>query len=400
MFHLMPPAGTPVQFRDILRIVESRVHTDSCAESFREKIKAISGTRHCYFLNSGRTAFLFILRALSELAGPSKVEVVIPAYTCFSVAAAIARSNLVIRLIDIDPRTMDYDYEKLEGLDFGKVLAIVGCNMFGILNDWDRLHAIAKEKGIFLIDDAAQSMGSEYNDRASGSLGDAGFYSLGRGKNMSTYSGGVLLTGDDRIAAYVRENSKSLSKTGLINETSILLKIVLYGLFLRPGCYWLPAMIPFLGLGETIFDKDFSIGKISDLQLCAGNILVENLAVINSIRAKKAHKLAEALLKSGGYMIPGYDSNRYTTYLRLPLLASDRAYRDRMIATLRKNKIVASTMYPSTIRRIPGIEKYLASDGSDFPGADMVVETLLTLPTHPYVSDNDIFRVVSCLTKQ
>lgn len=390
----------PISFYEILKITSSWVRSDFSAEMFEEKIKSHAGVRYCYFFNSGRTAQVFILKALSELAGSSRDEVVIPAYTCFSVAAAIAKSGLKIRLVDTDPFTMDYDYEKLFGLNFTKVLAVIACNLFGILSNWEKLWSMAQEKNVFLIDDAAQSMGTLFKDRPSGSLGDIGFYSLNRGKSLSTYSGGILVTNNEKIAAQIQEDIKNLDRPNLWNEITVLIKMTLYSWFLKPRFYWLPSMIPFLGLGKTVFDETFSLCQLTDIQKCAGIILWNTLESLNSARTKNARKLAEGVLRSERFKIPGYDEAFCPAYLRLPLLAQDKAGRDRAVTALRRQGVVASTMYPSTIRQIAGIEKYLASTAKDFPGAQEVAETLLTLPTHPYLSDNDVQKIISCLTEK
>jgi dTDP-4-amino-4,6-dideoxygalactose transaminase len=400
MFHLIPPAGAPISFREIKEVIKSRIHSNSCEAVFKNKIKKHTGVRYCYLFNYGRTALLFILKALHDMAGLTKVEVVIPAYTCFSVAASIARTGLKIRLIDINPLTMDYDYDELSNLDFSKVLAVIACNLFGILSNWEKLLAIAREKRVFMVDDAAQSMGSSVKGRSSGSLGDAGFFSLGRGKNLSTYSGGILLTNSEEIAEKVEERIKGLAKPGLGREVKTLIEITLYSLFLRPKCFWLANMIPYLNLGKTIYDKTFSLGCLTESQKCAGSIFYSSLKWINTTRMENARKIARGILESGKYTIPGYDEEFCPAYLRLPLLSKDKTSRNRVIAALRKKGIVASTMYPSTIQQIPGIERHLSSSEGNFPGAQKVVDRLLTLPTHSYLSEKDLQRAISCLVEE
>jgi dTDP-4-amino-4,6-dideoxygalactose transaminase len=258
---------------------------------------------------------------------------------------------------------------------------------------------MALEKRVFLIDDAAQSMGSFFKGRPSGSLGNIGFYSLNRGKNLSTYSGGVLLTNNDEIAARIQKGIKSLDKLSLWSEIKVLIKITLYTWFLKPRFYWLPSMIPFLGLGKTIFDETFNLGALTMFQKCTGALLLRNLESLNTTRTRNARKLAEGLLKSGRFRIPGYNAPFCPVYIRLPVLAYNKADRDRAIKALRRKGIRASIMYPLTIRQIPGIEKYLASPDSDFAQAQDVAERLLTLPTHPYLRERDLDTIVSCLTE-
>ena len=134
------------------------------------------------------------------------------------------------------------------------------------------------------------------------------------------------------------------------------------------------------------------------MQACAGAVLIDRLASINERRAQNSRLLAEGLLTCEGYEIPGFSPDHCPTYLRLPVLCPDRYSRDGAIGVLNRIGVVASPMYPSTIRRIDGIEPYLAAPDDDFPGAQAVVERLLSLPTHPYVGHKDIRRMIACLT--
>jgi dTDP-4-amino-4,6-dideoxygalactose transaminase len=190
---------------------------------------------------------------------------------------------------------------------------------------------------------------------------------------------------------------KNLDAPSIWSEIKALIKMTLYGWFLNPNLYWLPSMIPFLGLGKTTFDETFSLGHLTRFQKCAGAILWGNLEGFNTVRVKNSRKLAEELLRSGRFEIPGDDETSCPAYLRLPLLTPNKGWRERAIAALRRQGIVASNMYPSTIRQIAGIEKHLASTADDFPGAQEVVERLLALPSHPYLRENDLRKVVSCL---
>ncbi len=397
MFYLVPPTGTSITLADIYRIIKARISSDSQYDIFEDLVKKHADSNYCFLFNSGRTALVFILNSLSHLVDKKK-EVIIPAYTCFSVAAAIARSGLKIRLVDIDPMTLDYNYEELQSQNFDNVQAIIGCNLFGVLSDSNRLKSIANKENVFLIDDAAQSMGTSFHDRVSGSLGDAGFYSLGRGKNLSTVSGGILVTDNEHIASNINMKMKNMGKTNFIFDMKILLNIILYSLFLHPRLYWLPDRMPFLKLGQTIFDKHFIIGSLSDLQKCAGVVLFPKLDNVNAIRSKNARAICEGIFNDARFRIPGYSADRFPIYLRLPVLARNSHERDKTIATLRQTGIKSSAMYPSTIRRIEGIEKYLVNPEDDFEGAQTVVDQLFTLPTHHYVKKSDIDKIIDCLT--
>ncbi len=396
MFYLVPPAGIPIRFRDIMQTIVYSIGLNSADEDFRKSLLSLAGVNHCFFFNSGRTALLHILKALRNLSGPGKNEVIIPAYTCFSVPSAIVRAGLKIRLVDIDFHTMDYRYDKLENADFENVMAVLSCNLFGIISDWKKLGSIAREKGVYAVDDAAQTLGIKLDGKASGGFGDVAFFSFGRGKNLSMYSGGAALTDNETIAAELKRIFHG-GKSNLFREIDAAVKIALYGLFLRPRLYWIPNAMPFLKLGETVFDPEFKLGFLTGIQYNAGKVLFRKLEEINSIRINNVRRLSNTLLDLKGFCIPGCHEDDPIPYVRLPIIVDTGANRDRIIGNLRKANIMASSMYPSTIRQIPGIEKYLASPENDFPGSEEVADRLLCLPTHPYLSDRDIDNIIKVI---
>lgn len=395
-FYHIAPAGTPITLADAAAILGQRVagHTE---ELLSDNIKRLSSSRYCYFFNSGRSALYYSLLALSKIVSPNRNRVIIPAYTCFSVASAIVRAGLKVELVDLVPDTLDYDYEKLAQVDPENILAVVGCNLLGVLNNWEKLHSYAESSRCFLIDDAAQSMGSSFHGNPSGSLGDLGFFSLGRGKNLSTYAGGILLTDNESIAEEIRREIEKLPVGGPAAELKAAFEIALYSAFLRPWLYWIPNSMPFLHLGETTFDPDFAIGGLSHLQQAACLVLLTRLEELNEKRHRNGLNLGKALLLNDQIRIPGFNPEGPPIYLRLPLLLKSRQMRDLKLHELKKHGIMASAMYPSTIRMIAGIEKHLTPGNIDFPGAEEIAERLLTVPTHSYLDDKRLRIIISVL---
>jgi len=396
MFYLISPAGTPISLTDLVKTVFMRGRPARGFDLFTEQVKKHSRTKHCFLVNSGRCAQTLILKALKKTAPEDKDEIVIPAYTCYSVPASIVRAGLKIRPVDIDPATMDYDYEKLRETDFSRVLAVTAANLFGLVSNWTELNSLAGQHGLFLIDDAAQALGASYNDRPAGSFGSAGFYSLDRGKNLSTYAGGVLVSDNDRIAKEITSFYDSLKTPSVVFEISLLVKMFLYGLLLRPRLYWFPSALPFLRLGETVYDDSFKMEKLSRLQIAAGAVLFSRFDKFNAIRRENSRRLAGPLTKDGRYSIPGFATENCPAYLRLPVLAENKSAREKMIQMLGQKGITASTMYPDIVSSIPDIKEHLAIHENDFPGALQVVEKLLTLPTHYYLRKRDIETILNC----
>ena len=395
--HLVAPAGTPIVFGELAKTLYDRFKRESHTERLAKRIQSFTGSRHSYFLNSGRAAQTVLLRAMRQIAPEDRNEVILPAYTCYSVAAATIRAGLKIRLVDVNPASLDYDFEQLEGISGSRVLAALGCNMFGVLNDWDRLTEIAKAGDYFLVDDGAQSFGASYKGRQSGTLGTAGFYSLGRGKALTTYNGGILVTNNRDLVGPLDEIVGKLPAAGLVEECVVFVKLMMYSMFIRPSLYWIPASLPFLGLGETEFEVDFGMSKLSSVQTVAGSVIFESILYFHTRRAENAAELANAVLSLGKFEVPGWNAKSCPPYLRLPVLAPNRESRDRAIEELRKAGVVATKMYPTTIRAIPGIEPHLASDQADFPGSQQLVDRLFTLPTHPYLTERDVDNILAGL---
>jgi len=397
--HLVAPAGTPIVFGELVKTLYDRLKSQSHTVSLSEKIQRFTGSRHCYFLNSGRASQTVLLNAMRRISSEERNEVVLPAYTCYSVAAATVRAGFKIRLVDTDATSLDFNLEELGNIESKRVIAALGCNLFGVMNDWDRLNEIGKLGNYFLIDDGAQSFGAFYKGKPSGTLGTAGFYSLGRGKALTTYNGGILVTNNRELSTQLDEIVNDLPAAGLVEESIVYIKMMMYSMFIRPSLYWIPASLPFLGLGETIYEDDFGISRLSSVQTVAGSVIFESILYFHTLRAENAFELANAVLGLDKFEIPGWNATNCPPYLRLPVLAPSRECRDRAIEELRSAGIVATKMYPSTLRDIPGIDAHLVSNSSEFPGAQKLVERLFTLPTHPYLTEQDFDKIVVGLRK-
>ncbi|MFH0931888.1 MAG: hypothetical protein V1890_08135, partial [Candidatus Zixiibacteriota bacterium] len=84
-------------------------------------------------------------------------------------------------------------------------------------------------------------------------------------------------------------------------------------------------------------------------------------------------------------------------YLRLPILFKDSAEREKAFRSLRRKSLGASKMYPTSLEKIPGIESYLVPDSSDLSNSKSVERTLLTLPTHQFLRENDLPKIIQVI---
>ncbi len=381
---VIPPAAAPIPARCLLEGFLALFHGRRVLEKRAEELRQYFGVKHVFLLSSGKAALTVILKALKRLC-PDKDEVLIPAYTCFSVPSAIVKAGLKVTLCDIDPTTFDFDGRQLDEAIGDRTLCVVPDHLFGIPADMDRIAALCKAKGVFVVEDASQAMGGRYRNHWLGTLGDVGFYSLGRGKNLTCGSGGIIITNSNNIAGKIEEEYAHLVYPTGIETLKEFLKVILLGLFIRPSLYWFPAGLPFLKLGETIFYRNFPIKRLSGMQ--AGFLMdwQVRLGIANEARRRSAQWLIGALhLAKGDNGIP---------YLRLPVLASNPTFRDKVLLISQQKGLGLSIMYPRPINEIAELKEQFR--GSSYPAAKEVSLKLLAIPTHSLLMQHDKESIVA-----
>src|SRR5262249_56397928 len=212
------------------------------------ELKARLAVRGVFLVSSGKAAFTVILKSLAS--SSTRRRVVIPAYTCFSVPSAIVKADLDVVLCDVEPETLDFNFTELESLLDEQVLCVVPTHLFGRPANVDHVKRLCEGKGIVVVEDAAQAMGGRSGGRLLGTLGDVAFFSLGRGKNLTCGTGGIILTNSLSIAKLIKAEYATLQDPPLGDVLRNWLEMVFMHVFIHPALYWLPAGLPFLRLGE------------------------------------------------------------------------------------------------------------------------------------------------------
>ena len=396
MFRFVAPAGAPLEISQILhslRLAVCRNGTaEECYATFASRLKA----RHVLGISSGRAALSLILEGLHRLR-PDRRVVAVPAYTCFTVAASVVRAGLKIYPVDINPETLDLDSSQVEALPGEQLLCILTANLFGFVNEASHLRETADAKGAFLVDDAAQALGSTRNGQQSGMLGDVGFYSFGRGKALATVEGAIIVTNSGEIASAVQSLEKALPAPSVGHSAWLVSQMLVYAVFLNPHLYWLPNSLPFLKLGVTEFAPDYPAFRLPRVVLGLLPQLMDQLQEMNRIRRENAALLAEALQGCPQFTVPRPGPDCQPNYVRFPLIAKDEATRDRAVGLLRAAGIGASPFYPGAVCDIEGIGGHMAIGNFHRPKAEDLSRRLLTIPTHPHVQTRDLHTVAKVL---
>jgi dTDP-4-amino-4,6-dideoxygalactose transaminase len=357
------------------------------------------GVRHCLFVSSGRAGMVLLLKALRSLADdPRRDEVIIPGYTCYSVAASVERAGLRLGVCDVDARSLSYDLERLAARDLSRTLAVVTANLYGIPDALPQIERTIAGSGALLIDDAAQALGARIEGRYSGTFGAGGVYSFDKGKNITSIQGGVIVTNDDRVAEAVSREIQALPASTLPYVFSHAAKLLAYALLLPPTRYWLTQRLPFLGLGRTPYTTDYPIARYSAFLGAMALVLFREFEDITRTRVDNAERIKRSCKTSGASCIEAPASSK-PVYARLPVLLDDPARRASLLAGLDAAGIGASASYPSAIADIAELSRRLDDQDRDTPQARSVAERIVTLPTHGYLRDRHIERLHDTLDK-
>jgi 8-amino-3,8-dideoxy-alpha-D-manno-octulosonate transaminase len=159
-------------------------------DHFEEEFARFAGVRHALAVSSGTGALHVSLAALGV--GPGQ-EVIVPAYLWVSVIAAVVNQGAIPVLADIDS-TFGLNARSVEAHITPKTSGIIVTHMSGAPSNVEPLQKLARERGLFLLEDCAQCAGGSIEGRKVGSFGDMGIYSFQLNKNMTAGEGGCVVT--------------------------------------------------------------------------------------------------------------------------------------------------------------------------------------------------------------
>lgn len=376
------PAGTALGTGDLwsLRAPAGKATFDRSA---LEKALAHHARHSRTWMHStGRAAMVRALRAMHRARNEAqRDEVIVPAYTCYSVAASVQLAGLRVRLCDVDPVTLGLRPDLLRAMDTGRVLAVITANLYGIPNDLPAIEEFARERGIYLLDDAAQALGARVGDRPAGGFGDLGLFSFDKGKNITCLEGGALVGSDPRLVSELDADRPSPANGAHFARNA--LKLGAYSLLLRPTLFGMVRRLPGLGLGLTRWETDYPLGDFETAMAPLVLRLFNRLDAINAARIANADRIRLALAGQRHLTVVPIAPGHHAVYARFPVLA-DPMRRAELIAALESAGIGATASYPEALCDVPQVRARLGPGDLDMPGARQVARSIVTLPTHAY----------------
>ena len=324
-------------------------------EEFEEKLKDYVGVEYCLTLNSGTSALHALL--LANSIGEND-EVIIPSFTFISTANSVINSKAKPVFADIEEDTLCIDPKKLAKEINPKTKAVIpvdyagqSCKIFDILN-------IAKESGIKVIEDAAESLGAKIDGKKVGSLADSAIFSFCGNKVITTGEGGAIITNDKKI----------YEKVKLIRSHGRQDKI---------NYFENPEQSEYL---ETGFNW-----RMSSITAALGIAQLSKLDKIIEKRRSVAQKIIEKLDKISEIITPKISNESKHIFQMFTIILKDEQTRDGLHNFL-KNKKIFSKIYFEPIHKMSFYLKYKA----DLPITEKISKQVLTLPLYPNMTNEEI----------
>jgi dTDP-4-amino-4,6-dideoxygalactose transaminase len=348
------------------------------------------------YTSSGSAALLIALLACK--ATSQRRKVIIPAYTCPSVLAAVERAGLQAVLCDLASGQLHMDEARLADLLGEDTLAVVYVHLFGLDRRPVAIRALTQKTGAWFIEDAAQALGNRADGKYLGGDGDLAVLSFGRGKPLSALHGGAVRVNDPDLAAPVhramQENAAPLPAWFGIYYRLLL---AAYAVLFHPRLFALPRALPWFRIGETVYLEKIPVHHMARPGRRVLRELLTAREGIQHTRSSVARQyLAHLAPHSHAFAFIPREDDIATGPLRFPVVFKSARHKAEILRVLTELGLGASGSYPTPLDKQPGVPAYVVAQGP-FLNAKAMAAGVLTLPTHEYVQKRDIEVMTSVI---
>lgn len=321
-------------------------------KEFEAAFASYLGVEACVGLANGTDALIIGLRALGLKPGD---EVIVPAFSFFATAEAVAWLGGTVVFCDVDPESLNLSPADVEARITERTVGIIGVHLYGRPFDVDALTDLCQRRGLWLFEDAAQAHGAEWKGKRVGGFGQLAAWSFYPTKNLGCFGDGGAVTGNDRALV---QHVFSLANHG-----------------------------------QTVRYTHHEIGtnsRLDSLQAAVLNCRLELLDADNARRGEIACKYHGAFAGVGDLrLIPDPPGTR-TVYHQFTVRTSRR---DELMAHLKERGIAAAVHYPSPLHHQPAMKGLVEVRDGDLPVSTAAALEVLCLPVFPELTNAEVEAV-------
>ncbi len=364
----MIPINKPIigeeEIRAVIDVLKSGRLTNPSPEGgqkvreFEQEFSKFIGVKHAIAVNSGTSALYAAL--LAGGVGPGD-EVIVPAFTFVATANVVLMVGAKPVFADIDLATYNISIEDIKRKITNRTKAIIPVHLYGLTADMDPIMEIAEEHNLLVIEDACQAHGAEYKGKKAGSLGHMAAFSFYPSKIITTGEGGIITTNDEELA----EKLRMIRTHGQVKGYDSII------------------------LGANL--------RMTEISAAIGVVQMKRIREFLRIRRRNAKILTQELNEVEGLSLPiepeGYLHNWYLYTVRI-----EKKNRDQVLMALRKNGIGTVAYYPTPLHKLP-LYSNLGYGHERLVNSEYAAKTVLSLPVHPLVTEEQITYVASTLKK-
>lgn len=318
-----------------------------------EKLAAFTGVKHALTCSSGTDALLLSLMTLDVQPGD---EVICPAFSFIAPASMVSFYKARPVFVDVSPIDFNIDIHKIEAKITPRTKGIIAVSLYGQCADFEAINQIAKKHGLWVIEDGAQSFGATYHGQRSCSLTDLATTSFFPAKPLGCYGdGGAIFTNNDEWAGKVK-------------------------------------MLRSHGQEQRYKHKLIGInGRMDTLQAAILQVKLKNFE--KEIKTRQQAAALYSSLLNNQVLLPEVADDRESTWAQFTIMIENR---DQIREKLAEKGIPTALHYPVILPKQEAFRDEILSD-ERFEVADLLSETVLSLPIHGFISKEEIEFVSDAL---
>lgn len=333
-------------------------------KEFQQAFEKYLGVKHVIPCANGTDALQIALMALDLKPGD---EVICPAFTYVATAEVIGLLGLVPIMVDVDVDTFNISLDHLDQYVTPKTKVIVPVHLYGQSADMEQILAFAKKHNLYVVEDNAQAIGSDYtfadgSSKKTGTIGEIGCTSFFPSKNLGCYGdGGAIMTNDDELAAKIR-------------------------------------MIANHGQEKKYYHKVLGCNsRLDTLQAEVLKVKLKYLDEYAAARNKMADYYDQNLAEISEIEVPKRSASSNHVFHQYTLKIKN-GKRDALQQYLAENKIPSMIYYPLPLYKQEAFQQYVGADFS-LPVTEVLCQEVLSLPIHTEFNKESSDYVIASIKK-